>query len=76
MSRHVISEKEIEFPIVIHNELCGSYGDGSNKSLEMVVSIKDASSEGQIGYNILENGKEISTFCFLYNAVIAYNNLP
>ena len=58
-------------PIIIKDELVGSYGGGSHKSLTVMADILNCNIE----YEVYENGKIVATFSTLSEALNLYNKL-
>ena len=77
MSHDTISFEEIKFPIRIENEMAWSYGEGSHKTLQMIIRIENQPYEKSlIEYKVLENNKLAGIYPDLTQAINLYNSLP
>lgn len=73
--KHQIRIEEIEFPVIIDKEICGSYGDGSHKSLLARIIIKQDGSS-TVSYVVKENRIDVKDSNLIAVAISFYNRLP
>lgn len=81
MAKHVVKIDEIKFPLVIKEELCGSYSGNSHKSLECRITINSGFENATVRYVAIgkhDPHEDAGEFDYgnLAMAIEAYNNLP
>lgn len=74
MSRHEVDLTEFDFPITVKHELCGSYGGGSSKSLELVCEFDELNSPKAI-FIVKDHDMIRGQFYGIAQAVKCYNSI-
>ena len=81
MQKHTVSVNDVEFPIVLEQQLCGSFGGVTTKSLVCQTVIPDECTtllDSRFVVRIDEKHESAQVFEFnrLEDAVVCYNEYP
>lgn len=73
MSKHEVDLAEFDFPITIKQELCGSYGGKSNKTLELVCEFDELNSPKSV-FVVKDHNIVVGNFHEISQAIKCYNS--